>query len=190
MKLIVGLGNPGIKYANSRHNAGFSVIKALAAGKRAVFKRDSSVSSFLAKIKFGGRDIVLAMPFTYMNLSGAAVKRLIRKYKAGLDDLLVVCDDLDLDFGRIKIRPSGSSGGHRGLQSIIDSLQDNEFARLRVGIGRPGEDADPSEYVLDSFSGKEKAQLKEATEKASSCALSWSWKGIAQTMNTFNKKRG
>ncbi|MGD0336229.1 MAG: aminoacyl-tRNA hydrolase [Candidatus Omnitrophota bacterium] len=187
MKLIVGLGNPGFKYTNSRHNVGFAVLKALAAEKRAGFKRSILNRSFLAKIRYEGSLVILAMPHTYMNLSGSAVKRLAGKFNVGLEELLVVCDDMDLELGRIKIRPKGSSGGHRGLQSIIDSLKSDNFSRLRVGIGRPAQDLDPSEYVLDSFSRKEKIYLKDAIERAASSALSWVLKGVAETMNTFNR---
>ena len=187
MKLIVGLGNPGFKYTNSRHNVGFAVLKALAAEKRAGFKRSILNRSFLAKIRYEGSLVILAMPHTYMNLSGSAVKRLAGKFNVGLEELLVVCDDMDLELGRIKIRPKGSSGGHRGLQSIIDSLKSDNFSRLRVGIGRPGQDLDPSEYVLDSFSRKEKIYLKDVIERAASSALSWVLKGVAETMNSFNR---
>ncbi|MCM8796753.1 MAG: aminoacyl-tRNA hydrolase [Candidatus Omnitrophica bacterium] len=186
MKLIVGLGNPGSEYVGSRHNAGFVFLKALAREKKAVFRKDSRTSSLVAKIKCAGSDIVLALPLTYMNLSGIAVKKLLDKYEIGLEDLLVVCDDLNLDFGRIRLRISGSSGGHRGLESIIEHLGSCNFARLRIGIGRPKENLPASEYVLDRFSLKEKKCLKDIITEAIKCCYEWICKRATRTINIFN----
>ena len=136
-KLIVGLGNPGLIYAGSRHNVGFAVLKSLAGSLKINFKRDSSVSALVAKDKLPQKDIVLALPQTYMNLSGIAVVALLKKFKINPKDLLVVCDDLDLELGKMKIRPQGSSGGQRGIASIIERLGTQDFCRLRIGIGRP-----------------------------------------------------
>ena len=190
MKLIVGLGNPGDVYSDSRHNIGFRVIKALSSFYKAALKRDSGTYSFTSKVKIGGNSVVLAIPVTFMNLSGSAVKPLLKKYKIGLEDLLVVCDDLDLELGRLKIKPSGSSAGHRGIQSIIDSLASNEFARLRIGIDRPGRGIEASLYVLSRFSRKEKEPVCEIVEKAKECCQSWVIGGIKETMNIFNKRSG
>ncbi|MFA5410367.1 MAG: aminoacyl-tRNA hydrolase [Candidatus Omnitrophota bacterium] len=123
MKLIVGLGNPGQAYQGSRHNLGFSVIKSLAQSYRIILKKDSAAFSLSAKARVDSDKLILAMPLTFMNLSGIAVSALLKKYKLDLSSLLVVCDDLDLEFGRLKIRAKGSSGGQRGLQSIIDALE-------------------------------------------------------------------
>ncbi|MDI6758732.1 MAG: aminoacyl-tRNA hydrolase [Candidatus Omnitrophota bacterium] len=186
MKLIVGLGNPGDIYANSRHNIGFISIKALAKKYKFSLKRDSNTLSMNAKGSFCREDVILAKPLTFMNLSGEAVKSLIKKYKVLLDDLLVICDDLDLEFGRIKIKPFGSSGGHRGLKSIIDLLESSRFARLKVGIGRPCRGVDPSEYVLAPFNKRE--NIKEAIDRISDCCEVWLAEGIEKAMNRFNVK--
>lgn len=188
MKLIVGLGNPGTNYIDSRHNIGFAVVKALAKAYRVDFKKDNGAFSLSCKVKAGNNDIILALPFTFMNLSGSAVKALLKKYKIALNNLLVVCDDVDLEFGRVKIRAVGTSGGHRGLKSIIDSLQSQEFCRLRVGIGRPHGWTDTAEYVLSRFNKVEKSQLKDIIKKASDCCEVWVGKGITESMNIFNTR--
>ncbi|MBU1726512.1 MAG: aminoacyl-tRNA hydrolase [Candidatus Omnitrophica bacterium] len=188
MKLIVGLGNPGRDYAESRHNIGFSVAKALIKERGFVLKKDNGTFSLSAKGRICGQVVIVALPLTYMNLSGNAVAALVRKYKIEPVDLLVIMDDLDLEFGRIKIRPSGSSGGHRGAESIIESLGIQEFARLRVGIGRPHQKADAAEFVLSEFTKKEKALFKEEIDTAVECCEYWAAKGIVETMNKFNRK--
>ena len=186
MKLIVGLGNPGLIYAFTRHNIGSQVVKSLARSLKINFKRDSSVSSLVAKDKLIQPDLALALPQSYMNLSGIAVAALLKKFKVDPKDLLVVCDDLDLELGKIKIRAQGSSGGQRGLESIIERLATKDFCRLRIGIGRPKSSGDAAKYVLSGFLRKEKAAVKQIEEDAVSCCLSWVENGIAQTMNMFN----
>jgi len=188
MKLIVGLGNPGTTYIDSRHNIGFSIVKALARDYRVTLKNDSGTFSLSRKVKIEGQNAILAVPLTFMNLSGMATATLVKKYKIGLDNLLVICDDLDLEFGRLKIRGSGSSAGHRGLQSIIDSLGSQGFARLRIGIGRPGQDLDAANFVLSPFTKKEKEKLKDIIEKAVECCRVWTKDGITKSMNIFNKR--
>jgi len=198
MKLIVGLGNPARIYTESRHNIGFSVIKALSKIYKIPLKKDNTFS-LSGKGKLEGENLILALPLTFMNLSGIAVSALTKKYKidlprpsrAGrsLDNLLVVCDDLDLGFGVIKIRPSGSSGGHRGLGSIIDSLGSQGFPRLRVGIGRPLQArTDAASFVLSPFAKKEKEKIKELIENACDCCRVWVKKGITESMNIFNRR--
>jgi len=198
MKLIVGLGNPGRIYTESRHNIGFSVIKALSKIYKIPLKKNNTFS-LSGKGKLEDENLILALPLTFMNLSGIAVSALIKKYKidlprpsrAGrsLDNLLVVCDDLDLGFGVIKIRPSGSSGGHRGLGSIIDSLGSQGFPRLRVGIGRPLQArTDAASFVLSPFTKKEKERVKELIENACDCCRVWVKKGITESMNIFNRR--
>jgi peptidyl-tRNA hydrolase, PTH1 family len=186
VKLIVGLGNPGLIYSGSRHNIGFAVLKSLARSLRISFKRDSLVSSLVARDKLLQQDVVLALPQTYMNLSGIAVKALLKKFKVDLKDLLVVCDDLDLELGKIKIRPQGSSGGQRGMESIIKHLGTEDFCRLRIGIGRPKSSQDAAKYVLSGFLRKEKTTVKQIEEDAVSCCMSWVENGIVETMNVFN----
>jgi len=188
MKLIVGLGNPGTAYRDSRHNIGFMAVKALAHSSKAAFKRDIGTRSLSAKIKYAGQNVILAMPLTFMNLSGPAVKALMKKYKAGPEGLLVVCDDLDLEFGRLKIKTGGTSAGHRGVGSIIESLSGDSFSRLRVGIGRPCCGQDASEYVLSPFTKREKEQLSEIIEKTVDCCRAWIGPGITEAMSIFNKR--
>ncbi len=188
MKLIVGLGNPGSNYTESRHNAGFSVIKALSRNYKIPLKKDNTFS-LSGKGRIKNESIMLALPLTFMNLSGVAVSALIKKYKIDSGDLLVVCDDLDLDFGVIKIRPDGSSGGHRGLSSIIESLGTQEFPRLRIGIGRPSRgNIDAADFVLSPFTKREKTEMKEVVGAACDCCRAWVIDGITESMNIFNRR--
>lgn len=186
MKLIVGLGNPGLIYTASRHNIGFAVVKSIARLLKVALKKDSPIAAVIGKTNCSQHNLVLALPQTFMNLSGLAVKAMLKKFKVGPQDILVVCDDLDLELGRIRIRPHGSSGGHKGLASIIEQLGTQEFNRLRIGIGRPKNSADTARYVLTGFLRKEKAAMEKAKEDAASCCLSLVENGIAQTMNIFN----
>jgi peptidyl-tRNA hydrolase, PTH1 family len=188
MKLIVGLGNPGKAYAGSRHNIGFLTVDALAKDCGVKLKRAFGYRSLTAKASLAGSDVLLAEPLTYMNLSGAGVAALVKKNKISQKDILVVCDDLDLEFGRIKIRSGGSSGGHRGLESIINSLGSKEFNRLRIGIGRPDENADAAEYVLSAFSRDEKKNIVGIIEGACACTRAWVVEGVDKTMNLFNQR--
>jgi len=199
MKLIVGLGNPGRIYRDSRHNIGFSLIKVLSRIYKIPLKKDKYTFSSIGKGEIEGRDLILALPLTFMNLSGMAVNALLKRYKidlprlAGekrsLKNLLVVCDDLDLGLGRIKIKSGGSSGGHRGLKSIIDSLGTEEFSRLRIGIGRPlNKNIDAAGYVLSAFTRREKEEIKEAIEEACDCCRVWVTKGVREGMNIFNRR--
>jgi len=197
VKLIVGLGNPGILYASSRHNIGFQVVKYLAKAKKAALKKEKGMSALSAKAKIEGSDAVLALPLTFMNLSGEAVRPLLKKYRIGLSDLLVICDDLDLEFGRIKIRSGGSSAGHRGVKSIIGLLGSDEFSRLRIGIGRPatnasggrpGEHTAAADYVLARFNQREKSGLSAVIKRAAEAAQAWVNEGAQKSMNIFNRK--
>jgi len=187
MKLIVGLGNPGRIYTESRHNSGSLVIKALAKKHKIALKKDRDTFSLSGKGKIFGHDVILALPLAFMNLSGKAIAALIRKYKLHLKDILVVCDDLDLEFSRIKIKDSGSSAGHRGLKSIIDALNTRGFSRLRIGIGRPSPNQDVSDYVLSSFTKADRERLKDSLKSAVRCCEFWISAGITKSMNIFNR---
>jgi len=189
MKIIVGLGNPGKIYAETRHNIGFMTVRALARSAGSSFKRSPNLSSLISPVQLKGRSVLLAMPLTFMNLSGGSVKKLLNKYKVSLDDLLVVCDDLDLEFGRLKIRPLGSSGGHNGLESIIDFTGSNKFCRLRIGIGRPEKGQNAADFVLDAFGAQEKRLLKQTLDEACQCCRVWATEGITRSMNIFNKRK-
>ncbi|MDD5770727.1 MAG: aminoacyl-tRNA hydrolase [Candidatus Omnitrophica bacterium] len=188
MKLIVGLGNPGLRYAGSRHNIGFAIVKSLACSLKVAFKRDRLLSSLVGRTVCGGEELVLALPQTFMNLSGVAVKALLRRFKLDPRDILVVCDDLDLELGRIRLRRHGSSVGQRGMKSIIEQLGTQEFSRLRLGIGRPRSPEDTSRYVLSGFLRKERNAVEEAKEEAVRCCLRWVQDGINATMDNFNDK--
>jgi PTH1 family peptidyl-tRNA hydrolase len=188
MKLIIGLGNPGRAYLDSRHNIGFLIIKSLAKIYKIPLKRESGTFSLIGRGTIDGQRVTLAMPLTFMNLSGSCVELLLKKYKTLPANLLVICDDLDLELGRLKIRPSGSSGGHRGLQSIMASLGTQDFCRLRVGISRPHKNTAAASYVLSAFTNKEKKQVKEIIARAADCCSVWVTRGIAQSMNIFNKR--
>ena len=188
MKLIVGLGNPGILYSATRHNIGFQVVRALARQGKFALKKEKGVKALSAKGRIEGREVILALPLTFMNLSGEAVLALVKRYKAGLTSILVVCDDLDLEFGRIKISSGGSSAGQRGIKSIIDALGSNEFCRIRIGIGRPAGKLAAAKYVLSHFNKEEKGQLPEIIARALECCRAWASEGIEKSMNIFNSK--
>jgi peptidyl-tRNA hydrolase, PTH1 family len=188
MKAIVGLGNPGRWYAASRHNVGFMAVAELSRLYRIALKKDSGILALSGKGSIEGIDVVLAQPMTFMNLSGAAVKALLRKYKIKPDDLLVICDDLDLEFDRLKIRPSGTSGGHRGLESIIEALASRDFCRLRIGIDRPQEDIDAADYVLSGFTKDQKRRFPEVMARAAECCRVWMCEGVSKSMNIFNRR--
>lgn len=190
MRLIVGLGNPGRSYVDSRHNIGFSLVKYLARNHKGSFKKEGGIAALTARVKIGRETAVLAMPLTFMNLSGIAVEALLKKYRLAADKLLVLCDDMDLELGRIKLRASGSSGGHRGLESIMAKLASRNFDRLRFGIGRPPQGVEPVDYVLGVFTKKEKEILGLAIEHAAACCESWVNNGRSETMNAFNKRSG
>lgn len=185
MKIIVGLGNPGRQYAATRHNLGFMVVDDVA-GRLGGGERRSRFKAELVEARDGGEKIVLIKPQTFMNLSGTSVREAVRWYKASLDELLVVLDDIDLPYGAIRMRPDGGSGGHNGLKSIIADLGSQEFARLRLGIGRGAGGA--SGQVLSRFHPDEERQLPEIIEAGANCALDWARYGAIAAMNRCNRK--
>jgi PTH1 family peptidyl-tRNA hydrolase len=187
LKLIIGLGNPGLRYSGTRHNVGFSVVKSLSGRLGLKLKKEKGISALSAKSKEG---FVVALPLTYMNLSGGAVKALKEKYAVALNDILVVCDDLDLDPGRLKMSAGGSSAGHNGIQSVIEALKGEDFVRLRIGIGRPPEGVDGAEFVLKGFRFSERQKVKPALEKARDCCILFLEKDVDTCMNQFNRKEG
>ncbi|MBI2469907.1 MAG: aminoacyl-tRNA hydrolase [Planctomycetes bacterium] len=184
MKIIVGLGNPGEKYLKTRHNLGFMVIDRLAQQLEMECYRKKFQSLFCKK-SVEQEEVVLLKPQTFMNLSGVAVKEAVDMYKCPLQDLVVICDDLDIPPGKIRIRRSGGCGGHRGLESIADRLGSTDFSRLRVGIGRPA-NGDPSDYVLSMFSKEEEHLKEEAIEDACQALKTWMFEGVEACMNKFN----
>ncbi len=189
MKLIVGLGNPGFIYSGTRHNVGYTVVKALARRHKVSFRKEPRIQSLGARCRIRGAEIFLSLPLTYMNLSGGAVKALMDKYTVVPQDVLAVCDDLDLEFGRLRIRASGSAGGHKGIASIINVLRSEDFCRLRIGIGRPaGAEKDAAKFVLSGFNRMDRGRLKDSLVEACSCAELWAEKGIVACMNAYNTK--
>lgn len=185
MKIIVGLGNPGSKYALTRHNMGFMVADELAAAHNLQFSR-GKFKSVLASGPIAGQEVIIAKPQTFMNLSGEAVGPLVRFYKLPLPELLVVYDDIDVPFGALRIRPSGSSGGHKGLKSIIQNLGADEFPRLRVGIRGQQPPEDLTEYVLDEFTLEEKVELRNIVQRASKALEAVISAPLEEAMNRFN----
>ncbi len=182
--LMVGLGNPGPKYANNRHNAGFQCLSRHAErhGLRFSFYR---FRASLAQGIVAGRRLLLARPLTYMNDSGEAVQPLVRHYRVAPGDLLIVYDDLDLPLGKIRLRARGGSGGHRGVQSIVDHLGTVEIPRLRLGIGRPAY-GDPVDYVLDDWRADEWPVMEAAYERAVEAIDCFLQEGIMAAMNRYN----
>lgn len=187
MKIIVGLGNPGRKYGKTRHNVGFMVASALA-DKHGIRLNTKAFNSLIGRGKVLGEEVVIALPQTYMNRSGEAVKAVLSRRKAGLCDLLVVCDDVNLSLGIVRIRTGGSAGGHNGLTSIIECLGSDGFTRLRIGIGRDTESANLSGYVLSTFRKTEEAVLDEVVETSVDCCESWTSEGAERAANRYNLK--
>lgn len=185
--MVVGLGNPGIKYADHRHNAGFLVVEALAQAHGLVFARRRRTEAYVAEGRIGNRETLLAKPQTFMNLSGRAVGRLSRVHAIPPQSILVVYDDLDLPLGRLRMRSEGGSGGHKGMRSIIEVLGTQDFPRLRVGIDRPPGRMDPADYVLQPFSTEEQACFAQVLERSVAAIESWLTEGIVVAMDQFNR---
>jgi PTH1 family peptidyl-tRNA hydrolase len=193
MKLIVGLGNPGKGYASSLHNVGFMCINYFAHKHKIRFDREQGRAR-IGRGEIAGTGVVVARPQTYMNRSGESAIRLVKKYKVKLDDLLVIYDDLDLPLGKIRIRAGGSSGGHKGVDSIISALGSQEFVRLRVGIGRPiateglPEDikADIITYLLSNLPVEEKKAINQILPRVSEAILCVITGDLTAAMNKYN----
>ena len=184
MKLIVGLGNPGREYEHTRHNVGFQVAEELARRHRVTLKNHAKWKARAAKIAEIGDGVLLAEPTTFMNLSGWSVREIAAFHKLAPSDLLVVVDDADLPLGRLRIRQSGSAGGHNGLKSIIQEIGTIEFPRLRVGVGRqPGE---LKNHVLGRFSDDERAHIDAAVKRAADAAELFATENILAAMNRYN----
>ncbi len=183
--IIVGLGNPGRAYRETRHNIGFTLVNHLADRLGVEFTRMES-KSLVTKGTFAGHQLILAKPMTYMNLSGQAVRSLVRFYKIPLDKLLTCYDDVDLPLGTMRMRPDGGAGGHKGMQSIIEQLGNQGFPRLRIGIGRPPGRKTAASYVLDDFSPDETEFLQVILDRAVDAVLTFVTDGIDAAMNQYN----
>jgi PTH1 family peptidyl-tRNA hydrolase len=183
VKLIVGLGNPGGKYRGTRHNIGFAVVDELAR-RRSVEFDSSPVEALVAKVR-GVEPVLLAKPLTFMNASGEAVGALTRYYKLDLTDLMVVVDEVQLPLGKLRARARGSAGGHNGLKSLIAQLGD-QFARLRVGVGRGEMRRDLADHVLARFEADEAAEVERMTTRAADASEMFVTSGIEAVMNAYN----
>ncbi len=184
MKIIVGLGNPGREYKNTRHNVGYMVLEELAS-RYPLEKQECKFDAIIGHIRIKSEKVLLVKPLTFMNLSGKSVQPLVHWHKLDLANLMVVYDDMDLPLGTIRIRAGGGNGGHKGMKSIAERLATQEFARVRLGIGRPAE-REAVDWVLGRFSADEKEQSGQAIKYAADALEKWVATGIVQTMNTYN----
>src|SRR6185436_11907380 len=183
--LLIGLGNPGREYQANRHNYGFMLIDRIAVRLNARGLKVQS-KAIVTSAAYEGRKLILAKPQTYMNLSGQSIQGLAHFYKLPLENMLVAYDDLDLPFGTIRLRPGGGPGGQKGVASTIEKLGTKDFARLRLGIGRPPGRMDPAAYVLQNFSRDEMKTLSEILDRAADAALEFVMNGLDKAMNKFN----
>ncbi len=187
MNLVAGLGNPGSKYINTRHNIGFRVVERLAEQCNASIRKRFFANAKECRLTAFGRKILLIQPLTFMNISGVAVSAYLKRLKLARSDMLVICDDVNLSLGKIRIRPNGSAGGHNGLLSIIERLSTTDFPRLRVGIGSEIRITDLSEYVLSDFEPNELTDVEESIVQAAAACECWLKNGIDAAMNRYNK---
>src|SRR5688572_19373254 len=186
MKLLVGLGNPGKDYRDTRHNVGFMVVDEVAKRHQLAWAMAPAQVPDAFVVKWFGPPALLAKPLTYMNRSGDVVGPLSRYYDVAAEDVLVVVDEVALPFGRLRARARGSAGGHNGLKSIIERLGTTEFARLRLGVGRGDPRRDLSDHVLTTFEPGERAELEGFIARAADAAEMFAVAGIEQVMNTYN----
>ncbi|HZW83012.1 MAG TPA: aminoacyl-tRNA hydrolase [Candidatus Deferrimicrobium sp.] len=185
MKMLVGLGNPGGQYAATRHNVGFMAIEHIAKSKGTPFK--GKFQSELGEITLAEEKVILLKPQTFMNLSGRAVREAMNWYKLTHEDIVIIYDDMDLPFGKIRLREQGSPGGHNGIKSLIAELGTQNFPRVRVGIGRPPQAWDPADYVLGNFSAQEHSELPQVLDNIQQAVLAILSQGFVKAMNTHNR---
>ncbi len=190
MKLIVGLGNPGMAYANNRHNIGFICLSRFAKEHKISFDKKQGQAR-IGRGEIAGHEVILARPQTYMNASGDAVAYLVNRYHVEMNDLIVIHDDLDLPFGKIRIRQGGRSAGHKGIGSIIYTLENLDFIRVRIGIGRPEEAVDKEaqviDFVLNDFTEDEIKIMAPVISRVSEVLLSLLTDGLEAAMNKYNR---
>lgn len=186
MKLISGLGNPTRKYRLTRHNIGFLAIDRIAKNLSIRLKKSSSFSSLIGEGNFRGEKIILLKPLTFMNLSGEVIRTIARKRRISTEEIMVICDDVNLDLGKIRIRKSGTSGGHNGLKSIIKNLDTERFPRLRIGIGKGSQHKALLEYVLRKFSRRELILVDKILDVVSEAIKVYLAEGIETAMSRFN----
>ena len=186
-RLIVGLGNPGEAYRLTRHNIGFMVVDRLA-NRHRIFVNKRRLDAVYGLGKLDGRSVILVKPMTFMNMSGAAVQNLAHFFKLDTQDLLVIHDDIDLVFGKIKIKQKGGDGGHNGLKSLIEAFGSGMFARVRIGIGRPDAKQEVKGYVLSKFDSRQEAVLDEVITIAQDAVETIVLKGLTEGMNRFSRR--
>jgi len=187
MKLVAGLGNPGRRYEGTRHNVGFDVLDLLARRHGAEWEAGPrGIEALVARWR--SHDTVLAKPLTFMNLSGGAIVALLQFYKIDPVDLLVVVDDVNIDLGRLRLRPGGSAGGHNGLKSIIGSTGSDPFARMRIGVGRGENRRDLADHVLAKFDADERSIVAEMVDRSADAIELFIAEGIGPVMNRYNRK--
>ena len=184
VRIVAGLGNPGDRYRDTRHNIGFKVADRLAE-RLGCGSAGTNFSALVYDCRLDSDKVILVKPMTFMNLSGRSVSSALRWYKAQVSNLLVIYDDLDLPFGEIRLRPKGSAAGHNGLSSVVELLGTEEVPRLRVGIGRPSV-GDTRSYVLSRFTREEEADLELVIDHAADAVVHWLQEGIAAAMNRYN----
>jgi len=184
--LIVGLGNPGSEYSETRHNIGFKTLDALAKASNVVFTHGRYAD--VAEIKHKGRTLILIKPMTFMNLSGKAVNYWLKEEKIPIERCMIITDDIALPFGKIRIRATGSAGGHNGLRNITEILGSQAYPRLRFGVGSDFGRGQQVQYVLANWTSEEESQLAERIDKVNEAVLSFAAIGLERTMNFFNNK--
>ena len=188
IRFVIGLGNPGLEYRNTRHNIGFMVLKEL----RSRWDFGKAKRKFIAKCWQGminDNEVLLAEPQTYMNRSGESVREIVNFYKPECSNIIIVMDDLALPIGQIRIRPSGSAGGHKGLRNILEVIGTDELTRMRVGIGQPPEGIDPIDYVLGKFNKEEKIIVSKSIKLAADAIEDWVKNGTTYVMNHYNNRK-
>ena len=188
MYLIAGLGNPDRKYEGTRHNIGFETLDLFVHNKGLRFNKIKH-KAVLAETVICGEKAIIAKPQTYMNLSGESIREIVNFYKIPTENVIVVCDDINLETGRIRIRPKGSDGGHNGLKNIIQHLGSEEFQRIRIGVGEKPAGYDLADYVLGHFSKEEQPLIREGVEKAMKAATMMLEGDVDRAMNEFNRKK-
>jgi PTH1 family peptidyl-tRNA hydrolase len=186
LHLVVGLGNPGAEYAKTRHNAGFMLVECLVQELKADWANERKFAARIAKANYCGKKVVLCEPQTFMNLSGEAVGALVKYYQFQLGNILVIVDDADLPLGEIRLRPSGGSGGHHGLDSVMQHLGSREYARLRIGIGRKNDAREIAGYVLGNFNAVEQTIFEQVVDRAVGQIKCWLSDGLPKAMSQFN----
>ncbi|MFO7665400.1 MAG: aminoacyl-tRNA hydrolase [Desulfobacterales bacterium] len=188
IRLIAGLGNPGDAYAKTRHNIGFMVIDALT-GEFSIPVEKKKFDASYGRGIIEGIEVILVKPMAFMNRSGPPIQNLSGYYKISCGNMLIIYDDVDLSFGRLKINEKGGSGGHKGMKSVIDSFGDENIPRLRIGVGRSEAGISTSDYVLGRFSSMEKDQLQKIIKRARDAVVKILCNGITEGMNRFNENR-